>query len=183
MVVETGGDDDPFGGTEGDAVERRAEGDVLAESPRFKSPDEEKAPHGGRPRIAPNGVLDVDDGLDQGNEAEVGFEEAEDRAIPSAPTGAHEGKFFASSRSQLAHELAEFDHALADRFDVPDEVGIDGEKAIEMSLGRTGVMKGKMREGDIPATVIIPPGQSAIADVAAAHERVEEKNGWRRRTF
>ena len=53
-------------------------------------------------------------------------------------------------------------------------MGGDGEFTVEFAFGDTGVVEGEMGEGDAPAFVMEGGGEFAVADVAGAHEGVED---------
>ena len=74
----------------------------------------------------PDGMFDVDDRLDQGNEAKIALEKAKQRPIPSAVACANYPELLAAERTQQSHELTQLGDALSESFAIPDEVCRDG---------------------------------------------------------
>src|SRR5262245_55599626 len=70
--------------------------------------------------IVPDGVLHIDDRLDQSYEPKVALEEAKQRSIPTAVACSYQPELSAAEGTQQSHELTQLGDALAESFAVAD---------------------------------------------------------------
>ena len=107
-------------------MERRAQMCMPRAFPRENASGAKQSADQDRAGIAPDGMFDIDDRLDQGHEAKIALEEAKQRPIPTAVAGANQPELSAAERTEQGHELTQFGDSLAESFAVADQVCRDG---------------------------------------------------------
>ena len=121
-------------------------------------------------------MFDIYDRLDQGNEAKIALEEAQQRPIPTAIACANQPELSAAERTQQGHELTQLGDALSESFAVADEVCRDGQFAIEITARSSRIVKREMWKDRVPTTFVQPARHPKVTEVTCAHQGVQQEN-------
>ena len=132
-----------------------------------------QSPHQDGAGVVPDGMLDIDDRLDQGHEAKVALKKAEQGSIPAAITSANQPKLKTAERAEQGHELTQLGDTLSEGFAVADKVCRDGQFAIEIAARSSRIVKREMRKNRVPTTVVQPARDPKVTVVIGAHQGMQ----------